>query len=133
MRTLFAVLFVCTVATGAPGASTVWLGSSGSADAPGPRAGSAFLFRHDGTTLESPAGYKSHTPARTWASGANDVWFMMADNTTGPAEIVRWDGASFVTMAIPERNTVEIGGSSPTDVWVAGSNLVYHYGGPATP
>lgn len=128
-------LWPAIATTDAAGATKLWLGSSGGLDAPAPPAGSAFLFVCDGTTFEAPADWPTrHGPQRfTWAAAADDIWFVLPESADGPrtvpAEIIRWNGATFDKMAIPHRHALNIHGSGSTDVWLAGSTVVYHWGG----
>jgi hypothetical protein len=58
-----------------------------------------------------------------WGSGKNDVWVGGSGGT-----VVHWDGASWVSVPTPVKNTFHVVyGSGPKDVWVASStDVIFH-------
>lgn len=59
----------------------------------------------------------------------NDVWAVGQDSTGGPALIEHWDGTAWSISPIAAQDYLyDIAGTSPTDVWAAGTYM-YHWDG----
>lgn len=55
----------------------------------------------------------------------DDIWFVGNNGT-----ILRWDGSALVTQPSPTGNTLRaVWGTSSNDIFVAGTNVFYHYDG----
>jgi hypothetical protein len=82
------------------------------------------LFQYDGTSWRRTAAGNGYRIRDIWGSSASDVWAVDAGGF-----VRRWNGTDWQESTRFNGELSAVGGTSPTNVWVGGSNVLAHWNG----